>query len=90
MAGSGVTCGRPSPRTVDSQNISDSASTAVTSAQDGACAPGSLKPSFSSATGSVIDVLPVLERAVAGWSKDGGPGMNSSAGRGSMAAWLWF
>ena len=42
IAGSGVTCGRPSLRTVDSQNISDSARTLTTSAHGGAAVSGSL------------------------------------------------
>ena len=52
MAGNGVTWGRPSRRTVDSQNISDSVRTATTSAHDRAEAPGSLKPAWNSAVGS--------------------------------------
>jgi hypothetical protein len=60
IAGSGVTCGRPSRRTVDSQNISDFDSTPATSAQGGATAPGSLNPSFSSVAGSVSGITALL------------------------------
>src|SRR6516165_7064368 len=62
IAGSGVTCGRPSRRTVDSQNISVSDSTPATSVQVRAAAPGSLNPSFSSAVGSVSGIGALLYR----------------------------
>jgi len=60
IAGSGVTCGRPSRRTVDSQNISDLDSTSTTSAHGGAVASGSLNPSCNSTVGSIsgISALP--------------------------------
>jgi hypothetical protein len=62
IAGSGVTCGRPSPRTVDSQNISVRDSTSATSVQGRAAAPGSLNPWFSSAVGSVSGIGVLLYR----------------------------
>src|SRR6516164_7204048 len=72
MAGSGVTCGRPSRRTVDSQNISACDKTAATSAHGRAAAPGSLNPSFSSAAGSAWVISVLLYRdcviAVVGWT----------------------
>src|ERR1700758_3247799 len=60
IAGNGVTCGRPSRRTVDSQNISDPDSTPATSAQGGATAPGSLNPSFNSMIGSISGIIVLL------------------------------
>jgi hypothetical protein len=62
IAGSGVTCGRPSRRTVDSQNISVCDSTPATSVQGRAAAPGSLNPSFSSAVGSASGIGVLLYR----------------------------
>jgi hypothetical protein len=55
-AGSGATCGRPSRRTVDSQNISDLVNTSSTSAHGRAVAPGSLNSSYSCAVGSVSGI----------------------------------
>jgi hypothetical protein len=57
-----VTCGRPSRRTVDSQNISDFDSTSATSAHGRAAAPGSLNPSFNSTVGSISGIDAVLFR----------------------------
>jgi hypothetical protein len=62
LLGSGVTCGRPSRRTVDSQNISDFDSTSATSAHGRAPAPGSLNPSFNSTVGSISGIGAVLFR----------------------------
>ncbi len=56
IAGSGVTCGRPSRRTVDSQNISEADSARATSAHGGAVAPGWLNASFNCAVGSVSGI----------------------------------
>ena len=54
--GSGVTCGRPSPRTVESQNISDLSRMFSTSAHGNGPAPGSLKSPLNSTVGSLIKV----------------------------------
>ena len=54
IAGSGVTWGRPSPRTVDNQNISAASNTSTTSGQGRAVASGSLNSSTSSTVGSVV------------------------------------
>ena len=71
IVGSGVTCGRPSRRTVDSQNISDSASTETTSDQGRAVASGALKSSDNSAIGSWSDIDAPLGFPTQGFVRNG-------------------
>jgi hypothetical protein len=56
IAGIGVTCGLPSPRTVDSQNIVAPVSTRSTSDQDVAAASGELNAALSSPIGSGVAI----------------------------------
>ena len=72
IAGSGATCGRPSRRTVDNQNISDEPNTATTSAHGTAVASGWLNSSTSWAVGSLLSICSLLACAGTGAPRPAG------------------